>query len=60
LNSAVSRAGGLVATALLGGVLAARGSALYGAFHVAVLIGAAASVLAGASAFLLVGKKSSA
>lgn len=58
LNSAVSRAGGLVATALLGGVLAAQGDALYGAFHIAALFGAAASVLAGASAFLLAGKPS--
>ena len=58
LNSAVSRAGGLVATALLGGVLAAQGDALYGAFHIAACFGAAASVLAGASAFLLVGKPS--
>jgi EmrB/QacA subfamily drug resistance transporter len=57
LNSAVSRAGGLVATALLGGVLAAQGGALYGAFHVAALFGAAASVLAGACAFLLVGAR---
>jgi predicted MFS family arabinose efflux permease len=58
LNSAVSRAGGLVATALLGGVLAAQGEALYGAFHLAALFGAAVSVMAGASAFLLVGKPS--
>jgi EmrB/QacA subfamily drug resistance transporter len=55
LNSAVSRVGGLVATALLGGVLAARGTELYGAFHGAAVIGAAASALAGAAAFLLVG-----
>lgn len=54
LNSAVSRAGGLVATALLGGVLAAQGAALYSAFHAAAVIGTAASVLAGVSAFLLV------
>jgi EmrB/QacA subfamily drug resistance transporter len=54
LNSAVSRAGGLVATALLGGVLTARGDGLYGAFHVAAIVGAVASVLAGIAAFLLV------
>jgi predicted MFS family arabinose efflux permease len=54
LNSAVSRAGGLVATALLGGVLAAQGVALYSAFHTAVICGAAASFLAGSVAFLLV------
>jgi len=57
LNSAVSRAGGLVATALLGGVLAAEGEALYDAFHVAALFGAGVSVLAGASAFLFVGER---
>jgi EmrB/QacA subfamily drug resistance transporter len=54
LNSAVSRAGGLVATALLGGVLAAHGAALYGAFHAAAIVGAVTSVLAGVCAFLLV------
>jgi EmrB/QacA subfamily drug resistance transporter len=54
LNSAVARAGGLVATALLGGVLAAEGAALFDAFHVAATAGAAASILAGVSAFLLV------
>ena len=53
LNSAVSRAGGLVATALLGGVLATQGDALVAAFHGAVVAGAIASVLAGAAAFLL-------
>ncbi len=55
LNSAVSRTGGLIATALLGGVLAAQGAALYGAFHIAVVAGAVASVLAGICAFVLVG-----
>jgi EmrB/QacA subfamily drug resistance transporter len=54
LNSAVSRAGGLVATALLGGVLAARGAMLYGAFHIAAMAAALASVSAGVAAFGLV------
>ena len=54
LNSAVSRAGGLVATALLGGVIAAQGGALYDSFHAAADIGAITSVLAGVAAFLLV------
>ena len=54
LNSAVSRAGGLVATALLGGVIAAQGGALYDSFHAAAVIGAITSVLAGVAAFLLV------
>ena len=51
LNSAVARLGGLVATALLGGVLAARGVALYSAFHVAVVICAAACAGAAIAAF---------
>jgi EmrB/QacA subfamily drug resistance transporter len=54
LNSAVARTGGLVATALLGGVLAAEGSALFDAFHVAAVAGAVASIVAGLAAFLLV------
>jgi EmrB/QacA subfamily drug resistance transporter len=57
LNSAVSRAGGMVATALLGGVLAARGTMLYGAFHIAAMAGALISILAGVAAFALVGKR---
>lgn len=48
-NSAIARTGGLVATALLGSVLAARG-----AFHVAMIVGAAACVGASASAFRLI------
>jgi EmrB/QacA subfamily drug resistance transporter len=43
-NSAVARTGGLIATALLGAVLAAKGSGLTGEFHVACLIGALASL----------------
>jgi EmrB/QacA subfamily drug resistance transporter len=53
LNSAVARTGGLIATALLGLVLARRGPALIAAFHGAALIGAAAALAAGLSAFLL-------
>jgi EmrB/QacA subfamily drug resistance transporter len=52
-NSAVSRAGGLIATALLGAVLAARGAQLAHDFRVAALIGAAAALAASASAFFL-------
>jgi EmrB/QacA subfamily drug resistance transporter len=55
-NSAVARTGGLVATALLGSVLAARGTGLVGAFHGAMFAGAAASVAAAVSAFALVGR----
>lgn len=53
-NSAVARAGGLVATALLGGVLGAAGEALVSGFHTAVIACAVACVGAGAAAFLLV------
>jgi EmrB/QacA subfamily drug resistance transporter len=54
LNSALARAGGLVATALLGFVLQARGDALLTAFHVAMAVGATACVAASASALALV------
>ncbi len=53
LNSAVARAGGLVATALVGGVLAACGARLFAAFHVAAIACAAASLAAGFAAFVL-------
>ncbi len=53
LNSAVARTGGMVATALIGGVLGAAGPALLSAFHYAVAICALASVAASASAFFL-------
>jgi len=53
-NSAAARTGGLVATALLGAVLAARGELLVGAFHHALLIAAAASFAAALAAFALV------
>jgi EmrB/QacA subfamily drug resistance transporter len=53
LNSAVARTGGLVATALLGAVLALRGDALVGGFHGAMIAGAMIAAAAGASAFLL-------
>ena len=52
-NSAVSRTGGLIATALLGAVLAARGEDLAHDFRIAALVGAAAALLASLSAFTL-------
>jgi EmrB/QacA subfamily drug resistance transporter len=52
-NSAVSRAGGLMATALLGAVLASRGEQLAHGFRLAALIGAGAALAASASAFFL-------
>ena len=51
-NSAVARTGGLIATALLGSVLV-PGSALLGAFHVAMFACALACVAAAASAYFL-------
>ena len=56
LNSAVARTGGLVATALVGVVLAARGAGLLTGFHIAAWAGASACVLAGLSALFLVGR----
>jgi EmrB/QacA subfamily drug resistance transporter len=57
LNSAVARTGGLVATALLGSVLAATGNQLLTAFHAAMMIGAAACAAASLSAFALLDRK---
>ena len=54
LNSAVSRTGGMVATALLGGILGAAGPALVRGFHAAAIACAIASITASASAFLLI------
>jgi EmrB/QacA subfamily drug resistance transporter len=54
LNSAVARTGGMVATALLGGVLGRAGPALISGFHAATLVCALASVAAAASAFFLI------
>jgi EmrB/QacA subfamily drug resistance transporter len=51
LNSAVARSGGLVATALLGSVLAATSNQLLSAFHAAMIAGAAACAAASLSAF---------
>jgi EmrB/QacA subfamily drug resistance transporter len=51
LNSAVSRAGGLIVTALLGAVLSQRGAALVDALHGAALIGAGLALLSALTAF---------
>jgi EmrB/QacA subfamily drug resistance transporter len=56
LNSAVARTGGLVATALIGSVLAASGAELLASFHIAALAAAAACLLAALLAFWLVGR----
>jgi EmrB/QacA subfamily drug resistance transporter len=52
-NSAIARTGGLIATALLGSVLAASGQALETAFDRAVLAAAAAAALAGIAALAM-------
>jgi hypothetical protein len=56
-NSAIARTGGLVATALLGAVLAASGSQLITGFRLAVAVCAGASLAAGAGAFVLMAKR---
>jgi EmrB/QacA subfamily drug resistance transporter len=56
-NSAVSRTGGLITTALLGVVLGATGPQLIIGSHVAALAGAAMAAVASVSALLLVGAK---
>jgi MFS family permease len=52
-NSAAARVAGMVATALLGGVLAASGPGLVAGFHATALVCAAACVAASASMFFL-------
>jgi EmrB/QacA subfamily drug resistance transporter len=53
-NSAIARTGGLIGTALLGGVLGAKGEALMTGFHAAILACAIACASASACAFLLI------
>jgi MFS family permease len=53
LNSAVAQLGGVVAVALIGGVLAATGSALMAAFRIAASCGALAALAAAASIVFL-------
>jgi len=57
LNSAVARLGGLIATALLGGVFSAGGAALFGAFHIVAIACAIAAFLAGLAAFVGLGNR---
>jgi EmrB/QacA subfamily drug resistance transporter len=52
-NSAIARTGGLIATALAGGVLAAGGAALADAFGVAAFVAAGAAAVAGIAALIL-------
>jgi EmrB/QacA subfamily drug resistance transporter len=53
-NSAVARAGGLIAVALLGSVLSLEGTRLVAAFHVVTIAGAGVCIAASICAFLLV------
>jgi len=52
LNSAVSRSGGLIVTALLGTVLSRQGAALIQGYHEATMVGAGLALAAGVCAFL--------
>jgi EmrB/QacA subfamily drug resistance transporter len=54
-NSAVARTGGLIATALLGAVLATSGKQLFAGFHVAMIVSAAVAALAGVVALTTLG-----
>ena len=54
-NSAVARTGGLIATALLGAVLAESGPALFGGFHIAMTVSATVSAIASVVALTMLG-----
>ena len=54
-NSAVARTGGLIATALLGAVLASKGEALFVGFHVAMTVSAVVAALSSVVAVTMLG-----
>jgi EmrB/QacA subfamily drug resistance transporter len=54
-NSAVARTGGLIATALLGAVLASEGAKLFAGFHAAMFVSAGVAVLAAVVALSMLG-----
>ena len=54
-NSAVARTGGLIATALLGAVLASKGADLFAGFHSAMIVSASVSALASIVALTMLG-----
>jgi MFS family permease len=54
-NSAVARTGGLIATALLGAVLASTGEQLFAGFHMAMFVSAAVSAVAAVVALTMLG-----
>ena len=54
-NSQVARIGGLIATALLGSVLASEGAALFAGFHAAMTVSAGIAATAGGVAVTMLG-----
>ena len=54
-NSAVARTGGLIATALLGSVLASKDEQLFAGFHTAMFVSAVVAAVAGAVALTMLG-----
>ena len=54
-NSAVARTGGLIATALLGAVLASEGDQLFAGFHMAMIVSAVVAALASGVALTMLG-----
>ena len=54
-NSAVARTGGLIATALLGAVLASSGTELFAGFHLAMFLSAAVAAAASVVALTMLG-----
>jgi len=54
-NSAVARTGGLIATALLGSVLASNGEELFAGFHAAMFVSAGVAALAGLVGLTMLG-----
>ncbi len=54
-NSAVARTGGLIATALLGAVLAGTGAELFGGFHIAMTVSAVVAALSSIVALTMLG-----
>lgn len=54
-NSAVARTGGLIATALLGSVLASEGSTMFAGFHTAMMVAAAVAAAGGIVALTMLG-----
>jgi len=55
-NSAVARTGGLIATALLGAVLASKGEQLFAGFHGAMFVSAGVAALSSVVALTMLGK----